>query len=514
MNSNKSNKNITLIALISTLCLTNVFNSLAYASESEDISSDKKQPNIIIILADDMGFGDISAYNKNSAIPTKNLDQLAIEGISFTNAHTPSSVCTPTRYSLLTGRYAWRSKLKSGVLWGYSPLLIETGRATIPSMLKENGYHTAGIGKWHLGMGDSEADFYLENNGKGKNSGDDFGRLSPGPNEIGFDYFFGIPASLDMKPYVYIENGKPYRPLDGHLIKSSKQRRIGGEGFWRKGQIAEGFVHKNVLPTITSKAINYIKSRSKAEDDKPFFLYFALTAPHTPWLPTDEFVGKSKAGYYGDFAVQVDDVVGQIKATLKETGMDKSTLIVFTSDNGAHWTENDLKKYNHLANGSLRGQKADIYEGGHRVPLIITWPDNIPQNISSAQPTTLTDLMATFAAIVDVKLEKDEGPDSFNILPTLLNHNNQQKLRAPMIHHAYDGMFAIRDGDWKLIDGLGSGGFTKPVRETAAKGELAVQLYNLKNDPRESKNVASLHPDVVQTLLAKLKEIKETGSSR
>ncbi|MEI6895345.1 MAG: arylsulfatase, partial [Colwellia sp.] len=453
-------------------------------------------------------------YNKNSAIPTKNLDQLAKEGISFTDAHTPSSVCTPTRYSLLTGRYAWRSKLKSGVLRGYSPLLIETWRATIPSMLKKNGYHTAGIGKWHLGMGNGEADYYPEDNDKGQNSENDFSGLSPGPNEVGFDYFFGIPASLDMKPYVYIENGRPYRPLDGRLIKSSKKRRNGGEGFWRTGQIAEGFVHQNVLPTITEKAINYIKSRSNAKDDKPFFLYFALTAPHTPWLPSDEFIGKSKAGYYGDFAVQVDDVVGQIRATLKETGMDKNTLLVFTSDNGAHWTDNDLKKYDHLANGSLRGQKADIYEGGHRVPLIITWPGNIPQNISSMQPTTLTDLMATFAAIVGVKLESDEGPDSFNMLPTLLNHNNQQKPRAPMIHHSYDGMFAIRDGDWKLIDGLGSGGFTKPVRETMGKDKVVVQLYNLKNDLGENKDVASSNPEIVSKLLIKLNNIKDRGASR
>jgi arylsulfatase A-like enzyme len=514
MNDKKLNRSIKLVAVFCILCLNISSPLLSYANEFKEPLKEKKQPNIIVILADDMGFGDIGAYNKESAIPTNHLDQLANEGIRFTNAHTPSSVCTPTRYSVLTGRYAWRSKLKSGVLWGYSPLLIETDRATIPSMLKEKGYHTAGIGKWHLGLGDSEADYYLENDGKGQNSGDDFGRLSPGPNEVGFDYFFGIPASLDMKPYVYIENGKPYRPLDGQLIKSSKQRRIGGEGFWRKGQIAEGFVHKNVLPTITDKAKSYIESRSKAQDDKPFFLYFALTAPHTPWLPTDEFIGKSKAGYYGDFAVQVDDVVGQIRATLKKTGMDENTLLVFTSDNGAHWTENDLKKYNHLANGSFRGQKADIYEGGHRVPLIVTWPDNIPQNISTDQPTTLTDLMATFAAIVDVKLEDDEGPDSFNILPTLLNQHNLQKTRAPMIHHSYDGMFAIRDGDWKLVDGLGSGGFTKPVRDIAAKGESSIQLYNLKDDPNESKNIANLHPELVKKLLGQLNSIKETGASR
>lgn len=510
-------KNYILTKSISTLVLSSalLFQGGVFASgTAANTSIEKQQPNIIVILADDMGFGDLTVYNKESAIPTPNLDGMAQEGIRFSNAHTPSAVCTPTRYSLLTGRYAWRSSLKSGVLWGYSPLLIEKDRETIPSMLKQNGYHTAGIGKWHLGMGESEADFYVEDDGKGKNSGDDFGRLRPGPNEVGFDYFFGIPASLDMKPYVYVENGVPFRPLDGDLIDASKQRRIGGGGFWRKGQIAEGFVHQNVLPTITRKAKEYIKSRSTAKDDKPFFLYFPLTAPHTPWLPSDEFIGKSKAGYYGDFAVQVDDVVGQIKATLKETGMDKNTLLVFTSDNGAHWTESDIKKYKHLANGSFRGQKADIYEGGHRVPLIVTWPDNIPQNIKTEVPTTLTDLMATFAAVVGVTLESDEGPDSFSLLPTLLNKPSEQKTRAPMIHHSYDGMFAIRDGDWKLIDGLGSGGFTSPVRGIADKGKLSVQLYNLKDDPRESHDVASANPLIVKKLMLELNNIRDNGSSR
>lgn len=511
MNNDDLRKKFSTSVLFSAL----FFQGLVFPSgATANTTSEKQKPNVIVILADDMGFGDITAYNEESAIPTPNLDDMAQEGIRFSNAHTPSAVCTPTRYSLLTGRYAWRSSLKSGVLWGYSPLLIETDRETIPSMLKQNGYHTAGIGKWHLGIGESEPDYYLEDDAKGKNSGDDFGRLRPGPNEVGFDYFFGIPASLDMKPYLYIENGKPLSPLYGSLVDASKQRRIGGEGFWRKGQIAEGFVHQDVLPTITDKAKDYIKSRSAAKDGKPFFLYFPLTAPHTPWLPSDEFIGKSKAGYYGDFAVQVDDVVGQIKATLKETGMDKNTLLVFTSDNGAHWTESDIKKYKHLANGSLRGQKADIYEGGHRVPLIVTWPDNIPKNIKTEVPTTLTDLMATFAAIVGVTLENDEGPDSFNLLPTLLNKPSDQQARGPMIHHSYDGMFAIRDGDWKLIDGLGSGGFTSPVRGKAEKGEPNVQLYNLKDDPLESHDVASVNPKIVKELLAKLNIIRESGSSR
>ena len=474
----------------------------------------KHLPNIVVILADDMGYGDIRAYNSDSHIPTPHLDALAEAGLRFTDAHSPSAVCTPTRYALLTGRYAWRSRLKSGVLWGYSSLLIEPERETIASMLKKQGYHTAGIGKWHLGMGNSEADYYGSSATAGKNSGDDFGRLRPGPNEIGFDYFFGIPASLDMKPYLYVENGQPYTPLSGKLIEASGQRRHGGDGFWRKGQVAEGFVHEDVLPTITEKAVGYIRERGAAKDRKPFFLYLALTAPHTPWLPTEAFRGTSKAGYYGDFVVQVDDTVGQVLAALKQAGVTDNTLVVYTSDNGAHWLETDIKKHGHLANSTLRGQKADIHEGGHRVPFIAKWPGHIPVGEITDQPTTLTDLMATFAAVTGVRLAADAGPDSFNILPALLGNTAGQTARAPMVHHSLDGMFAVRDGDWKLIEGLGSGGFTIPERIESNADEPTYQLYNLAHDLAETNNVANDHPEIVERLAAILDQFRTSGKSR
>lgn len=478
------------------------------ASEAE------KRPNIVVILADDMGYGDIGAYNPDSHVPTPNLDQLASEGMRFTDAHSPSAVCTPTRYALLTGRYAWRSRLKSGVLWGYSPLLIEAGRETIPSMLKKQGYHTAGIGKWHLGFGNSEADFYGAAVSGAANAGDaEFGRLRPGPNEVGFDYFFGIPASLDMKPYLYVENGQPFSPLTGKLVEASDQRRSGGGGMWRKGQIAEGFVHEEVLPTLVEKAVGYIRER-ETDDDTPFFLYFPLTAPHTPWLPTEEFRGKSRAGYYGDFVAQVDDVVGQIRSALADTGEDGNTLLIYTSDNGAHWLETDIEKFGHLANSDLRGQKADIHEGGHRVPFIASLAGRVPEGSVSDQPTVLTDLMATLASLTGAELDGDAGPDSFNILPSLLGDAEQQAPRGAMVHHSLDGMFAIRDGDWKLIEGLGSGGFTSPQREDAAAGEVSVQLYNLKDDPSETTNVAAENPEVVARLTATLNEFRDNGRSR
>ena len=273
------------------------------------IHADEPAPGerIVLILADDLGYGDIGSYNPRSQIQTLRMDRLAEEGMRFTDAHSPSAVCTPTRYALLTGRYAWRTRLKSGVLFGYSPLLI-----------------------------------------------------APGPNEVGFDYFFGIPASLDMKPYVYVENGRPVRPLTGRLVEASESRRGGGSGFWRKGEIAEGFDHQSVLPTLTERAVDRIADLATNHADRPFFLYFALTAPHTPWLPDPQFKGTSGAGHYGDFVADVDSVVGQVMDALEHAGVEDRTLVIVTSDNGAHWSDSDKQEFDHLANGSWRGQK-----GGH-----------------------------------------------------------------------------------------------------------------------------------------------------
>ncbi len=475
-----------------------------------------QQPNIIIILADDMGYGDIQAYNDKSKVFTPNINKLAEAGVRFNDVHTASSVCTPSRYSLLTGRYAWRSRLKSGVTWGYSPLLIESQLLTLPAMLQSKGYHTAAIGKWHLGMGESEADYFGSSADTTKNVGDVFSRLSPGPNEVGFDYFYGVPASLDMKPYLYVENGRPYSPLTGKLIDASYSKRVGGQGFWRKGLIAEDFVHENVLPNITTKALSYIDKQANNKA-KPFFLYFALTAPHTPWLATKEFRGKSKAGHYGDFAMQVDDVVGKINSKLEDKGLKEDTLIIFTSDNGAHWVPEDIAEFSHLANGNLRGQKADIHEGGHRVPFIARWPNNIPKNIQTNKQVVLTDLFATFSDIVGYSLPKEfkenQAADSVSFLQSLLGQTKTEQRDVPLIHHSLDGMFAIRKGDWKLIEGQGSGGFTLPARINE-KGEVNYQLYNLKDDPQEQHNLANTMPERVRKLLIHLNSARDFSSTR
>jgi arylsulfatase A-like enzyme len=454
--------------------------------------------NIVIILADDMGMGDIGAYSPSSKVPTPALDTLAAARMRFTDAHSPSAVCTPTRYGLLTGRYAWRTSLKKGVLKGYSPLLIDTDRSTIASMLRKKGYATAAIGKWHLGLGSEAVTDYSK-------------PLSPGPNDVGFDYFWGIPASLDMAPYTYVENDRILTSFDGEETGDSEKRRDGGDGFWRAGPVARGFVHEQVLPRITARSEEYIREHVEAAGEQPFFLYMPLSAPHTPWLPVPEFIGKSGAGYYGDFAAQVDHSVGRIMQVLEDTGVADNTIVVFTSDNGAHWTPEDIdEKWGHRANMEYRGQKADIHEGGHRVPLIVSWPGRVPAASSSGHLTALTDLYATIAEVVGAKPGADDGVDSETILPELLGDSGGQAPRSPVVHHSVRGMFAIRDGDWKLVEGLGSGGFTPPAVIEQTEGGPAGQLFNLADDPFERSDLYTERPDIVERLTRTLAEIRAT----
>jgi len=443
-----------------------------------------------------MGYGDPGSYNPASRIPTPNIDRLAGEGMRFTDAHSPSAVCTPTRYGLLTGRYAWRTPLV-GVLWGYSPALIEEGRLTVASLLQHSGYATAAVGKWHLGLGTAETTDYEQ-------------PLRPGPNAAGFDYFFGIPASLDMAPYVYVKHEELVEPPTD-FIEASGERRLGGNGFWRAGPIAPGFRHMDVLPTITEEAVEFIKRQQGAE--RPFFLYLPFSAPHTPWLPTAEFAGRSRAGPYGDFAAQVDVAIGSVLDALVSIGVDDDTLVIVTSDNGAHWLESDIEEHGHRANGELRGQKADIFEGGHRVPFIARWPGRIAAGSSSDETISHTDLLATVAEIVGATLPPEAGEDSYSLLPVLLGESLDAPLREATVHHSYHGLFSIRQGPWKLILGLGSGGFTEPVSIEPAPGEPQGQLYNLDDDPRETTDLYARHPDVVARLEELLEQYRQSGRS-
>jgi len=455
-----------------------------------------ERPNIVYILADDLGWGDMRCYNRDSAVPTPNLDRLASQGMRFTDMHSPSSVCTPTRYGILTGRYAWRSSLKKGVLWGYSPNLIEPGRMTVASMLKAQGYATCGIGKWHLGFGVREKVDYDQ-------------PLRPGPNDHGFDYFFGIPASLDMDPYVYVENDHVVEKPTAHTEGRNSPRGV----FWRPGAMAPSFKIEEVLPTLANKAISFIKDRAK-KPSQPFFLYLALTAPHTPWVPLPAFRGKSKAGDYGDFVAQVDDVAGQVLRALTDAGLEKNTLVIFTSDNGAHWTPEDKAKYPHLANAHWRGMKADIWDAGHRIPFLARWPGKIPAGAVSAEIGCLTDFMATAAELVGARLPANAAEDSFSLLPVLLGRKLTKPVREAVVHHSSEGMFSIRQGEWKLCLGLGSGGFSQPKKVQPKPGEAPGQLYNLREDPEEKRNVYLEHPEIVQRLTALLQRYQREGRSR
>lgn len=472
-------------------------------------SSERKRerPNIVFILADDLGYGDPTCYSAESKIPTPQMDKLAAEGIRFTDAHTPSAVCTPTRYGIQTGRYCWRSSLKKGVLNGYSAPLIEKDRLTVASLLRRNGYATGCVGKWHLGLG------WVTKDAGGNAKADNVDWLQPvthGPQSLGFDYSYIIPASLDMDPYCWLENGRTVEAATSRT-PGSKRRWDGGDGYWRAGPMAPSFDFYGVLPTITAKSVDFIKRQTA---DHPFYLYVPLTAPHTPWMPTNEFRGKTKVDWYGDFVTQVDWAIGQIVKAVQDAGFQDNTLVVFTSDNGSHWPVAQIEKSGHRANGPWRGQKSDIHEGGHRVPFICRWPGRIKPGTQSRQTVCLTDLLATCAAIVNDPLPADVGQDSYNILPVLLNPDLDKPIREATVHHSGNGVFALRQGPWKLIQGLGSGGFTAPAQVKPQPGGPQGQLYNLQDDPGEQKNLWAQQPEIVERLSALLERYKQQGYSR
>jgi len=457
------------------------------------------RPNVVLILADDLGIGDPRCYNPASKIPTPSLDRIAREGMRFTDAHSPSAVCTPTRYGILTGRYCWRTGMRRGVLWGDSPLLVDPARPTIASFLSRAGYATACIGKWHLGLGDPPGPDFTK-------------RISPGPNDLGFDRFFGIAASLDQTPYVFIENDRA-SPPPSEWTPESRLRRLGGEGFWRAGPIAPGFEHEACLPALRDRALGFLREHLDASPERPFFLYFALTAPHTPWVPTKEYRGKSSAGWYGDFVVQIDATVGAVIEELEKRGELDDTLFLATSDNGSHWMPGDIAQFEHRANLDYRGMKADIHEGGHRVPLLARWPGRVPAGRVEAGLLCLTDLFATLASILGLELPEGSAEDSFDQSPALLGRA-KKPIRDTIVHQSFHGMFAIREGDWKLVFGRGSGGFTDPAVIEPGPGEPPGQLYHLAEDPRERRNRFDDKPEIVQRLTDRFKRMIESGTSR
>ncbi|MCK4293015.1 MAG: arylsulfatase [Planctomycetes bacterium] len=481
-----------------------------------------KRPNIVFIMADDMGYGDVTCYNPDSRIPTPDMDRLAKQGVRFTDAHSPSAVCTPTRYGVLTGRYCWRTWLRSGVVGGYTNPLIEPTRMTAASFLKKQGYTTACIGKWHLGLGwtrhngyvgtwkDAQAHFKgsWQDGDAQKGMNVDFTKpIHGGPTDLGFDYaYYTAACSTIDGPFCYIENrhtvGIPNKPIFVDKNKHPDYRP-------RPGLVAPGYALEDVDPTFTDKAVRFIERSRKKSPDRPFFVYLALSSPHAPWLPPAFVRGKSQAGPRGDMVVLVDWCAGQVMEALERTQAADNTVLIVTSDNGPRHGAND-----HKSAGNLRGHKSHTWEGGHRIPFIARWPGRIEPNTISDEPICLTDLMGTCAAILGHKLPDNAGQDSYNILPALVGRRLDKPIREAIVSHSVYGVFAIRQGPWKLIlENQDSGGWVRPSG-SGPKADRPGQLYNLDDDPAEQDNLFDKHPGIVKRLRTLLETYKKQGYSR
>lgn len=481
------------VSLILLLVLTLLGLKNFHFTLAPEVDSKAGLPNIVFILADDMGYGDPHCYNPKSKIPTPSIDQLAAQGMRFTDAHSPGSWCVPSRYGLVTGQYPMRKPMKIQ-LGG----LISADQITIASLLRGRGYHTGMVGKWHLGF-DGVTDWDRVNYSQ---------PLRGGPVDCGFDYFFGMHASLDIPPYFYIENRQavvaPTEFIADHQSPNATTTISGA--FWREGKIAPGFVHSDVLPTFTQKAVSFIESHQSQKTDKPFFLYLALTAPHTPWLAKPEFVGKSKAGEYGDFTAQVDYTVGQVLQTLRQLNLADNTLVIFSSDNGPVWFKEDIQKYNHQATGGFRGMKIDAYEGAHRMPFIVRWPGKVKAGSTSSQLLCFTDVLATFADIVNEPLPRQTTQDSYSMLPVLLGKGPAAR-KGLVIEDR-----TVRDGNWKLIFGNGMGNLHKRYGHDEAP-PVAGELYDLKTDPYEQHNLYNTNKKQVSALNVVMDGYRKQGVS-
>ncbi len=465
------------------------------------------KPNIIYILADDLGYGDVSCLNANAAFKTKHLDSLYENGLAFTDAHATSAVCTPSRYSILTGRYNWRSRLKKSVLGGFSSALIEPGRMTAASYLQNQGYKTAAIGKWHLGMDFAKKPHFQEKPDFSESEAIAYDLpIKNAPTDFGFDTFFGISASLDMPPYVYIENDR-FTAVPKPPAKEGR-----GKQFYRQGLTAEGFDHHQVLATLNQKVISQIE----AWKEEPFFIYYPMTAPHTPILPPDEYLGRSGTNEYGDFVLYMDDLVGDILQKLKDEDLFDNTLVIFTSDNGCSPMADfdELKRCGHHPSYVFRGHKADIYEGGHRIPLLIQWPAKIKGRQTSDDLVSLVDFFATLADLLGTKPPDIYAEDSVSNLPIWLDQQNQYQPRS-LVQQSIDGSLSLRKGPYKLVMCPGSGGWSWPESGKIIPGMPAFQFFDLRQDISEQNNLALAHEhdEVIQEMKNELADIVKNGRS-
>ncbi|WDE96484.1 arylsulfatase [Lentisphaera profundi] len=480
--------------------LLTIFSSLILA---------ESKPNIIYILADDMGYGDVKAYNPDCKFPTPHLDSLAQNGMMFTDSHTNSSVCTPTRYGIMTGRYAWRTRLKDGVQNGYGASLIEPDRMTLASLLKSQGYNTACIGKWHIGM-----DWALTSGSSAKAKGDNVDHTTPiknGPVDVGFDYYFGLAGSLGMPPHCFIENRNLISELDViHKDKKGTNKKLHS---CRPGFASSDFDVFQVLNQVTDKAVDYIEKNAKKE--KPFFLYFPLNAPHAPVTPHKDFQAKSNINAYADFCMEVDWRVGQIIKSLKEQNIFDNTLIIFTTDNGCSGTAkiDQLLAVGHNPSAHFRGIKGNLYEGGHRVPFLVQWPKAIKAGSVSDQTICTTDFLATLADMNNLELKDNQGEDSVSFYPALMGQNIDTTQRTAIIHHSDQGKFAIRQNKWVLVMDPHAGSKRKDGFSTPVKNPAAIQLFDLDQDPSQTINLQHQNPEIVSRMKKQLMSIIDNGRS-
>lgn len=499
---------------------------------SGQVAFSQKQPNVIIILADDMGYGDVGCNNPFARTRTPAIDNLAKEGLRFTDAHSAGALSGPSRYGLMTGRYFFRVQKKSDY-WGYLSPYIETNRLTLGSLMKKAGYTTACIGKWHLGLDwklkDEKRPQIITPEKFGYTNTDFSAPIKHGPSELGFDYSFILPASLDMPPYVFVRNNYV---VDSNVILTADvypnkksdtfyawDRKHTGEDdiywergvWWRNGEMSKSFKFEECLSKIADEGISFIDRESRKE--RPFFLYLPLTGPHTPWLPNEQYVGSTELGTYGDFIFNIDNIVARIGAKLKELGIDKNTLIIFASDNGGAWQEEDIQQYAHQSNYGRRGQKADAWDGGHHVPLIIRWPDYIKRPNVCQQTIGLIDIISTLADLTKQTLKRNEAEDSFSF-KKILDGRMNVPTRDQIIYLSGSGHLAIKKGDWKYIDCLGSGGFTSPASLPIVKNGPKGQLYNLRTDSLENNNLYLHDHNMVIELSSLLNKLVKQGHSR
>ncbi len=473
-------------------------------------------PNIVFILADDMGYGDLGCYNPESKIPTPNMDKLASQGIRFMNAHSPAALSTPTRYGILTGIYCWKTRLKEGVILGYDEApLIEKDRPTIASVLNGKGYHTGYIGKWHLGLTWQTRDGYVisddQNNWKddpavykANEEHIDFTKpVTGGPVELGFDYFFGTAGcSTSDPPYCFIEQNKTVG-LPSVMSPDAFSKLPG----FAPGLMVPGFSLEEVDPVFTQKAKEFLQGHQTQSPGKPFFLYLALSSPHNPFLPPDFAKGKSTEGPRGDLVTVVDWSVGRIMEILEQSGLAQNTLIILTSDNGAMKGANG-----HKSNGDYRGYKANIWDGGHRIPFIARWPGKIQSGTISSEVISLTDLFATISCLVTAKITDGSGEDSYDILPAMMGKQQENSDTRVRIFHSGGGFFAIQKGPWKLIEGTKGSGSGKSALNEGSLLKTG-QLYNVEADPYETNDLWELKPVVVQDLSEILEKCKSAVSN-